>query len=267
MAGEWIKVRAALPRDPRVMKMAEALRKCGSDSDDVNESVTLRVTVCVTVVALQTVWCMADEVGKADGNDVIITGVNAEHLTHSLDLPGFADAMKDVGWLVEDAGGVRFPNLLKYNVLRDSSSAKNAERQRRYRERKAAEESPTTPTNQPPSVRNVTSNVTRNVTPLLSSPVLSCGGGGSNQGGVGGTPDALTARKLELLDEYGVKPPDREAIATNPKVKPSALKEAWSEIKADKSVRCKAAVLVHRMGSKDGTPQSGSNGKQTRSDN
>ena len=77
----------------------------------------------------------------------------------------------------------------------------------------------------------------------------------------------MTARKLELLDEYGVKPPDREEIAANPKVKPSALKAAWAEVNADKSVRSKVAVLVHRMGSKDGTPQSGSNGKQTRSDN
>ena len=244
MAGEWIKVRAALPRDPRVMKMAQALRKCGGSTDDINENVTLRVTVCVTVVALQTVWCMADEVGKADGNDIIITGVNAEHLTHDLDLPGFSDAMKEVGWLVEEVGGVRFPNLLKYNVLRDGGAATNAERQRRYRERKAAEES----TTQPPPPSNVTRVVTRNVTPLLSSPVMSSGvGGGISEGGVGGTPDALTARKLELLDEYGVKSPDREAIAANPKIRPTAIKDAWAEVKADKSVRSKVAVLVHRL--------------------
>lgn len=246
MAGEWIKVRAALPRDPRVMKMAEALRKCGSNTDDVNENVTLRVTVCVTVVALQTVWCMADEVGKADGNDIVISGVNAEHITHDLCLPGFADAMKSVGWLVEDSTGVRFPNLLKYNVLRDSTAVKNAERQRRYRERKAAEETTPPPPSPTPQVRNVTSNVTRNVTPLLSSPVMSSGGGGSSEGGPGET-DPLTARKLELLDEYGVKSPDRERIAHDKSIRLSALKEAWAEVKADKSVRSKVAVLVHRL--------------------
>lgn len=62
----------------------------------------------------------------------------------------------------------------------------------------------------------------------------------------------MTARKLELLDEYGVKSPDREAIAANHRVKLSALKAAWSEVNADKSVRSKVAVLVHRLNPRKG---------------
>jgi len=84
-----------------------------------------------------------------------------------------------------------------------------------------------------------------------SPPSPPSGGGPSPpEGGLGET-DPLVRRKLELLDEYGVKSPDREAIAHDAKIKPSALREAWREVNADKSIRSKVAVLVHRLGGKE----------------
>lgn len=176
MAGEWIKFRSALPFDPRIVRMAEYLRKVGGQADDVNENTPMRVTLCVTVVALLRVWCMADEVGKEDGNDVVIPHTNAAQVTYFVDLYKFDEAMKMVGWIKDEPGGVRFPNLLKYNTIRSSSSMSSAERQRAYRERKKAASAS--------SDRDAKSNVTRNVTDnvTLSSPLLSSGSKEGMQG-------------------------------------------------------------------------------------
>lgn len=176
MAGEWIKFRSALPFDPRIVRMAEYLRKVGGQADDVNENTPMRVTLCVTVVALLRVWCMADEVGKEDGNDVVIPHTNAAQVTYFVDLYKFDEAMKMVGWIKDEPGGVRFPNLLKYNTIRSSSSMSSVERQRAYRERKKAASAS--------SDRDAKSNVTRNVTDnvTLSSPLLSSGSKEGMQG-------------------------------------------------------------------------------------
>lgn len=211
MAGEWIKFRAALPNDPRVVKMAEFLRQQGSHTDDVNGNTPMRVTVRVTVVGLLQVWCMADEVGNVDGNDIVIPHTNAAQVTHFVDLYKFDDAMKLVDWIRDESGGVRFPNLLKYNTIRSSSATSGADRQRRYRERKAEKES------SGGVLQTVTSPVTlrSNVTPLLSSPLLS--------------------ESSEGMQGEG-SPFDRFWAAYPRKVGKHKAREAWQKHKADGAI-------------------------------
>lgn len=100
-------------------------------------------------------------------------------------------------------------------------------------------DAPAPPAHQPARSAALSSN------PSPPSPPV--GGGPSPPEGGPGETDPLVRRKLELLDEYGVKSPDREVIAHDAKIKPSALRAAWKEVTADKSVRSKVAVLVHRM--------------------
>jgi hypothetical protein len=103
-------------------------------------------------------------------------------------------------------------------------------------------DAPAPPAHQPARSAALSSN------PSPPSPPV--GGGPSPPEGGPGETDPLVRRKLELLDEYGVKSPDREVIAHDAKVKPTALRAAWQEVNADKSVRSKVAVLAHRLSGK-----------------
>ena len=57
-----------------------------------------------------------------------------------VDLPGFGEAMQEVGWVEKVEGGVLFPRFFEeYNIEpTENEKQKNAERQRRYREKRNA---------------------------------------------------------------------------------------------------------------------------------
>jgi hypothetical protein len=148
MVGEWVKMRVWIAREPKVIAIADHLGArpeylrwalggkpghCGSCH------VASHVTVSVTVAALLHVWGVANEVGKAEGDDLIL-----DHCTlHALDeiacVPRFGQAMASVGWAAEerDAGGpakVRLTKFMTHNVPADDRGKRaDLERQRRCR--------------------------------------------------------------------------------------------------------------------------------------
>ncbi len=164
MAGDWIKMRTDLYRDPKVCLMADML----DDEDGIlarhvnqqmrrNMTVTRNVTRNACVGALLSVWGVMRHRGVRNGDDLACYGVGLWVLDDISDMPGFGDAMESVGWVVENDQGLIFPRFFdEYNVEPDGKNkSKNAERQARYRENKRLGVD---------LKSNVTSNVTRNVT-------------------------------------------------------------------------------------------------------
>ena len=168
MAGDWIKMRVSLAKDPRVIAMADFLAEhrgfMGWLSDPVRatcketayERVTRNVTVAVTVSALLQVWGIANEAGKPDCDDLVMCHTRLDHLDEVCGVPGFGEAMEFVEWAAEEKLNgkpcVRLPKFLINNTpAEDRAKKSNAERQRRFREKHSATD-------------NAESNVTDNVT-------------------------------------------------------------------------------------------------------
>ena len=206
------------------------------DTPDKKEVVALSsrlkrdVAECFGRVVMVWIWVQKN---TPDGR---IPNGTLEMIDHAAKLEGFGKAMLEVEWCSFDGAQLVFPRWDRYNEQNAKKRMQNAERQRKVREKAP-----------PPPVA-----------PLSRPERDGCSGGGGipvlPEGGPGET-DPLVRRKLELLDEYGVKSPDREVIAHDAKVKPTALRAAWKEVTADKSVRSKVAVLVHRMKSDTTKPQ------------
>lgn len=160
MASDWIKMRTDIYRDPKVCMMADNLmRKDGDlaayvDQNTQNQiNVTRNVMRNVTVGALVTVWGVTRHRGERDGDNLILRGCSLAVVDDIADMPGFGEAMASVGWAEESPQGVVFPRFFgEHNVdPTENSRSKNAERQKRFRERHATKS-------------NVTDNVTDNVT-------------------------------------------------------------------------------------------------------
>lgn len=156
MAGDWIKMRTDLYRDPKVCVMAdELMANDGQLSAYVSQhcqrdmTVTRNVMRNVTVGALVSVWGVMRHRGKRVDDDLVVSGCTISIIDDVAELPGFGETMASVGWVADTEEGIVFPGFFKeYNVdPADTSKQKNAERQRAYREKQRAE-----------------SNVTRNVT-------------------------------------------------------------------------------------------------------
>jgi hypothetical protein len=154
MAGDWIKMRVWIAKNPKVLAMTDYLSEQrtfinwltdpvrASCKETCYEHVTPNVTRCVTVVGLLQVWGVSNEAGKRDGDDLILRHTTLSRIDEIADVPCFGEAMNYVGWAIEedDEQGftqVRLPNFLTNNVpVEDRTKASSAERQRRYRERK-----------------------------------------------------------------------------------------------------------------------------------
>ncbi len=119
MAGDWIKMRMNLRTHPKVVRMASAL------SAD-----RLRV-----IGGLHAVWCMADE-HTEDGS---LPGYSLSALDESINWPGFAKAMKDIDWLIEDTQGIVFPRFDEHNGASAKRRAQESERKRRDRNTSATD--------------------------------------------------------------------------------------------------------------------------------
>lgn len=157
MAGDWIKMRTDLYRDPKVSLIAEHLMSDDSDlSRHVNQmkqrnmTVTRNVMRNVTVGALVSIWGVMRHRGKRVDDDLVCYSVTVNILDDIADLPGIGEAMEFAGWVRQDQEGIVFPNFFdEYNSDPvDRAREKNRERQRRFREKKAQEKD------------NATSNVT-----------------------------------------------------------------------------------------------------------
>jgi hypothetical protein len=95
MAGDWIKMRCNLDTDPAVFQMAAAL-----EMDEL-----------AVVGRLWKVWAWADQ-HVADCNAVSVTTNVLDRITTT---PGFAEAMRKVGWLEGREGALSFPHFDRHN--------------------------------------------------------------------------------------------------------------------------------------------------------
>lgn len=146
MSGDWIKMRTDLYRDPKVCVIADLLRSADSElSRHVNQhmqcdmAVTRNVMRNVTVGALVSVWGVLRHCGKRCENDLIVKNCTVSIIDDVADIPGFGDAMAYVGWVEETEDGIVLPRFFdEFNVdPAEEAKAKNAARQRRYREKQA----------------------------------------------------------------------------------------------------------------------------------
>ena len=144
MAGDWIKMRTDLYRDPKVCAIADRLMDqegelAGYVSQNCQRSMTVTRNVMrnVTVGALVSVWGVMRLRGKRINDDLVFRSGTLWVIDDLSELPGFGEAMAYVGWVVADQDGITFPNFFsEYNSdPNEDAKAKNAERQRRYREK------------------------------------------------------------------------------------------------------------------------------------
>lgn len=143
MARDWIKMRTDLYRDPKVCLIADALMaQDGALARYVDQNmqrdmmVTRNVMRNVTVGALVSVWGVLRHRGKRVGDDLLLKGCSLAIIDDVADLPGFGEALASVGWADETDDGIVFPRFFdEFNVdPSEDAKAKNAARQRRYRE-------------------------------------------------------------------------------------------------------------------------------------
>ena len=148
-------MRTDLYRDPRVSIMADILMVgAGPLAHYVNQNcqcdmvVTRNVMRNAAVGALLSVWGIARQRGRRDGDDLCIDNATMEVVDDICELPGFGEAMGECGWLTESDKGLVFPRFFASHNAdpRDGDREKNRLRQQRFRESK----------------RNVTRNVTNN---------------------------------------------------------------------------------------------------------
>jgi hypothetical protein len=157
MARDWVKMRTELYRDPKVVLMANVVAQRLAASSC---NVTRNVTRNAVVGALVTVWGILRHNGRRTDDDLVIAKGDLQMIDDISELPGMGEAMQEVEWVIRTEAGLRFPVFFSENNAdpNEGKAAKNAERQRRYRESKAKSKSGTDEEN------DVTRNVTRNVT-------------------------------------------------------------------------------------------------------
>src|SRR5882672_11118536 len=126
MAGDWVKMRVSLPRDPRVIYMADWLAiqpefirwfvgSIGDSSVEYSFShVTRHVTISLCVTALLVTWGTAREQGDRDGDDLVLFKCNLDTISSMTFLPGFGKAMEFIGWAKQNFDdSVTFPKFFR----------------------------------------------------------------------------------------------------------------------------------------------------------
>jgi len=141
MSDAWIKMRASILRNPKLIIVSKCLPANDNFSQWLTPGYSGREQLvsdsalcCVTVGALLAVWSAARENGKWDGDDLVLLGSALDDLDVISGVPGLGVAMQAAGWakVGEDGIDVTFPNFSEWNV-----SKTNAERQADYRLRKS----------------------------------------------------------------------------------------------------------------------------------
>lgn len=147
MAGDWIKMRTDIYRHPKVCAIADLLgqmegvfashtrRVVGRDM-----GVTRNALRNVTVGALVSVWGVLRHRGERRGDDLVVVGASLATIDDIADTPGLGDAMAGVGWAVIIEDALKLPGFFKELNVEPTRDAheRNAERQRRHREKRNA---------------------------------------------------------------------------------------------------------------------------------
>lgn len=110
---EWIAWQKGLAAKPEVVAIAGRL------------GVTRREAAAMCCE----VWEWADS-NTADG---FVEGMTAAHLSDVVNLRGIGEAMAAFGWLLEDPGGLHFPNFDRWNGATAKKRLQDAKRQARKR--------------------------------------------------------------------------------------------------------------------------------------
>ena len=160
MAGEWIKMRASLLTNPKVIRIARALLQdpeflawfngekrdsnCDVTCDEAtSHAVTQRdahlisVVTRVTVGALLPLW---SSVNDCASNDAVLPSAGLFEIDTIAGVPGFGKALMTVGWidLQPNDDGVLFENFSEHNTVgkeRSTGAKTGAERTKEYRAR------------------------------------------------------------------------------------------------------------------------------------
>ncbi len=113
MAGDWIKLEHTTPDKPEVVRMAAHLNL---DQDAV-------------VGKLARIWIWADQ-NSIDGNALTVTDAFLDRVTAC---PGFAGALREVGWLSGRTGLLTIPNFDRHNGQTAKARAVTNRRVSRHR--------------------------------------------------------------------------------------------------------------------------------------
>jgi hypothetical protein len=126
MAGDWIKMRAALTTCPKVAAMARAIGMAEEFRSLSRQSMRLLV-----VGGLHAVWAAVNE----HTSDGVMVNSYPEDLDDIAGIEGFGQAMQAAGWLEVDEAdaSLTFPNFGQWNTPAKDTTA--AERMRKHREK------------------------------------------------------------------------------------------------------------------------------------
>lgn len=113
MASTWIKMRTNLDSDPRIIEIAASLG----------------VTELHVIGMLWKVWAWADE-HTLDGNALRVTNVTLDRFAG---VTGFADALRNVGWLEGRDGALSFPRFAEHNGQTAKKRAETNKRVSKHR--------------------------------------------------------------------------------------------------------------------------------------
>jgi len=117
MADQWVKIRVNLPEQREVRMMARIL----------DRTIPHVVGLCVAF------WAWADS-NTADG---VIAGIGPGDIDEIVRQPGYADAMRQAGWLEWDNHCVIIPNHSRHNGKCGKRRTLSAERVAAWRKRQA----------------------------------------------------------------------------------------------------------------------------------
>jgi hypothetical protein len=110
MANDWIKVRCDLHTHPKVVRIMSAV--CPQ--------------TCTVVGGLHYIWSLFD----AHSTDGILEGYSLAMIDRMLGLPGFAQAVVDVGWLIVTPKGLQMPRFDEHNGQGAKRRAEDTSRKR-----------------------------------------------------------------------------------------------------------------------------------------
>ncbi|WP_232243615.1 hypothetical protein [Paraburkholderia sp. SOS3] len=113
MAGDWIKMRTDLFTHPKVVRISS----------------TLKADRFRTVGGLMSVWCLFD----AHSIDGHLDGYDLSTVDDLIGWPGFAAAMKMVGWLDDNSEGLVLPEFDTHNGQSAKRRAQDSDRKRASR--------------------------------------------------------------------------------------------------------------------------------------
>lgn len=113
MAGDWIKMRSNLWDDPRVARLCD-LTDCGEAQ---------------VIGALYWLWATADQ----HTEDGVMPGLTLRQIDRKTGVPGFGQALCDIGWLADHPEGVRLVRFTEHNGASAKRRCSEAQRKANVR--------------------------------------------------------------------------------------------------------------------------------------